>query len=142
MIWALEPSEAMTQAPEEAPAMNRVTALDQLQPQSLDVVVGNSMWWLLADPVASLRELTAHLKQGAVVAWSTPALYLGEPPSEAELQLHGHLSETLTRFEVSPTAGPAGALLDPEAALSGAGFQVQAHVRRERQCDAESGSRI
>ena len=137
MIWTLEPSEAMAQAPEEAPAMKRVTAIEQLPAQSLDVVVGNSMWWLLPNPVGSLRELTTHLKPGAVVAWSTPALYLGEPPSAPELRLHSHLCEVLARFEVSPVTGPADALLDPEAALSSAGFEVQAHLRRERQCTAE-----
>ncbi|MCO4760186.1 MAG: methyltransferase domain-containing protein [Myxococcales bacterium] len=164
-ITAFEPSFAMAQHHPAAAHLRHAgvrwhlrTTLAPTHP--FDVVVGNSMWWLLSDPAYALRSLAPHLSPDCVLAWSTPAAYCGEAPSPGEVDLAVCLntSREMVGLPMVPAVAPSidassgsdalngpsadvdtpvwAGPLDPKATLERAGWQVRSQIDFHRDCTA------
>ena len=146
-ITAFEPSPAMSQYHPATRALRcegvRWRLCQQLPPAmglGFQGIVGNSMWWLLQDPVAELSRLTPWMTADAVVAWSTPALYCGTPPSAAETAFSIAFNEVRVAVGAPVVAvdstddwtGP----LDPVAVFQTAGWDICHDGLQRRSCTA------
>ncbi len=147
-ITAWEPSPAMAQRHPATGALRGAGVRWRLRPalsppggRGFDAVVGNSMWWLLHDPVTSLIGLSPWLAPDAVLAWSTPVMYCGVPPGDAEIRLSVALNDARVAaklpLDASPSHGGWAGPLDPAAALTTAGWRVLEETEHTRACSPE-----
>ena len=144
-ITAWEPSPAMARRHPATAALRGSGVRWRLRPaltppdgRGFDAVVGNSMWWLLPDPVASLVGLSPWLAPNAILAWSTPVMYCGVPPSDTEIRLSVALNEARLAAEIplgaTPTHGGWAGPLNPAEAFITAGWCVLEEVEHTRVC--------
>lgn len=146
-ITAFEPSPAMSRHHPATRALRcegvRWRLCQQLPPAmglGFQGIAGNSMWWLLQDPVAELSRMTPWMAPDAVVAWSTPALYCGTPPSAAETAFSIAFNEVRVAagapvVSVDSTDDWTGPL-DPVAVFQTAGWEICHDGPQRRTCTA------